>query len=85
MKKDYVISKIEASQDGAPYVYIALSDPNDLQARRRKTPKSFWSKHDGIYFTRGSDEKFTKSDVKYFLGPWVEAACQRIPLHSKSV
>jgi hypothetical protein len=31
MKKDFVISKIEASQDGAPYVYIALSDPNDFK------------------------------------------------------
>jgi len=23
MKKDYVVSRIEASQDGAPYVYVA--------------------------------------------------------------
>jgi hypothetical protein len=40
MKKDFVISKIEASQDGAPYVYIALSDPNDFKpgAERPQNP-----------------------------------------------
>jgi hypothetical protein len=26
MKKDYVISKIEASQDGSPYVYVSLAE-----------------------------------------------------------
>jgi hypothetical protein len=31
MKKDFLISRIEASQDGAPYVYIALSDPNEFK------------------------------------------------------
>jgi len=29
MRKDYIVSKIEASQDGSPYVYVAFSDPND--------------------------------------------------------
>jgi hypothetical protein len=40
MKKDFVISRIEASQDGAPYVYIALSDPNDFKpgAERPQNP-----------------------------------------------
>jgi hypothetical protein len=40
MRKDFVISKIEASQDGAPYVYIALSDPNDFKpgAERPQNP-----------------------------------------------
>ena len=38
MKKDYVISRIEASQDGAPYVYIALSDPNDFKPSAGSTP-----------------------------------------------
>jgi hypothetical protein len=31
MKKDYIVSRIEASQDGAPYVYVAVSDPNDYK------------------------------------------------------
>ena len=32
MKKEFIVSKIEASQDGSPYVYVAFSDGN--------TPKS---------------------------------------------
>jgi hypothetical protein len=31
MKKDFIVSKIEASQDGSPYVYVAFSDPNDYK------------------------------------------------------
>ena len=40
MKKDFVISRIEASQDGAPYVYIALNDPNDFKpgSERQQNP-----------------------------------------------
>jgi hypothetical protein len=36
MKKDFVISKIEASQDGAPYIYITFSDPNDYKSAERQ-------------------------------------------------
>ena len=32
MKKEFIVSKIEASQDGSPYVYVAFADGN--------TPKS---------------------------------------------
>ena len=32
MKKDFIVSKIEASQDGSPYVYVAFADGS--------TPKS---------------------------------------------
>jgi hypothetical protein len=39
MKKDYVISRIEASEDGAPYVYIALNDPNDYKSGAPKSSK----------------------------------------------
>ena len=28
MKKDFIVSKIEASQDGSPYVYVAFHDAN---------------------------------------------------------
>jgi hypothetical protein len=31
MKKDYIVSRIEASQDGAPYAHVAVSDPNDYK------------------------------------------------------
>ena len=28
MKKDFIVSKIESSQDGSPYVLVAFTDPN---------------------------------------------------------
>ena len=28
MKKEYIVAKIEASQEGSPYVYISFTDPN---------------------------------------------------------
>ncbi|MGB7952402.1 MAG: hypothetical protein WCF23_00350 [Candidatus Nitrosopolaris sp.] len=31
MNKEFIISKNEASQEGAPYVYVGLSDPNDYK------------------------------------------------------
>jgi hypothetical protein len=31
LKKDFIVSKIEASQDGSPYVYISIIDPNDAK------------------------------------------------------
>jgi hypothetical protein len=36
MKKDCIISKIEASQDGSPYVYVTFSDPNDYKSGTEK-------------------------------------------------
>jgi hypothetical protein len=41
MKKDFVISRIEASQDGSPYVYVTLTDPNDYKAGAEK-PQNPW-------------------------------------------
>jgi len=41
MKKDFVISRIEASQDGSPYVYVTLTDPNDYKAGVEKPQNPF--------------------------------------------
>ncbi|MFZ0515163.1 MAG: hypothetical protein WAM14_26435 [Candidatus Nitrosopolaris sp.] len=41
MKKDCVISRIEASQDGSPYVYITFTDPNDYKAGSEKQQNPF--------------------------------------------
>jgi hypothetical protein len=41
MKKDYVISRIEASQDGSPYVYVTLADPNDYKPGAEKPQNPF--------------------------------------------
>ena len=32
MKKDFIVSKIEASQDGSPYVYVRITDPNESKS-----------------------------------------------------
>lgn len=41
MRKDFIVSKIEASQDGSPYVYISITDPNEPKGRTgRNLPQS---------------------------------------------
>jgi hypothetical protein len=32
MKKDFIVSKIEASQDGSQYVFVVFTDPNEPKA-----------------------------------------------------
>ena len=32
MKSDFVVSRIEASQDGSPYVYVTYTNPNEFKA-----------------------------------------------------
>jgi hypothetical protein len=41
LKKEFVISKIEASQDGSPYIYITFTDPNDYKSGERKQQNPF--------------------------------------------
>src|SRR5437870_10524938 len=41
MKKDFIISKIEASQDGTPYIYVTFSDVNDYKAGSEKLQNPF--------------------------------------------
>ncbi|MFZ0512695.1 MAG: hypothetical protein WAM14_13900 [Candidatus Nitrosopolaris sp.] len=41
MKKEYIISRIEASQDGSPYVYVAVSDPSDYKQDGEKQQNPF--------------------------------------------
>jgi hypothetical protein len=36
MKKEFIISRIEASQDGSPYIYITFSDANDYKSGERQ-------------------------------------------------
>jgi hypothetical protein len=31
MKREFIVAKIEASQDGSPYVYVTFSDPKDYK------------------------------------------------------
>jgi hypothetical protein len=32
MKKDFIVSKIESSQDSSPYVFIAFTDPKESKS-----------------------------------------------------
>jgi hypothetical protein len=41
MKKECVISRIEASQDGSPYVYVTFADPNDYNLGAEKPQNPF--------------------------------------------
>ena len=41
MKKEFMVSKIEATQDGSPYVYIGFTDPNDYKSGEAKQLNPF--------------------------------------------
>jgi hypothetical protein len=43
LKKEFIISKIEASQEGAPYVYVGFSDPSDYKPGSDKQQNPFGS------------------------------------------
>ncbi|MDQ3868775.1 MAG: hypothetical protein M3250_04360 [Thermoproteota archaeon] len=36
MKKEFLASRIEAAQDGSPYVYIAFSDPSESKGSEKQ-------------------------------------------------
>ena len=38
MKKEFIIARIEASQDGSPYVYVTFNDPKDYKPDRPMSP-----------------------------------------------
>jgi len=38
MRRDFIVSRIEASPDQAPYVYVTLSDPKEYKADRPMNP-----------------------------------------------
>ena len=40
MKKEFVVSRIEASQDGSPYIYVGFNDPKSGSTARTQQPQS---------------------------------------------
>jgi hypothetical protein len=40
MKKDFIVSKIEASEDGSQYVLVAFTDPNEPEPAGKSYPQS---------------------------------------------
>ena len=60
MKNEFIVSKIEASQDEkTPFVYVVFSD---TKTRKRKsiTAISIWRNGYELYLTRRPNEKPTK-------------------------
>ncbi|HSF00265.1 MAG: hypothetical protein ACM31H_05585 [Nitrososphaerales archaeon] len=41
MKREFIASRIEATQDGSPYVYVTFSDPNDYKPGSDKRTNPF--------------------------------------------
>jgi hypothetical protein len=41
MKKDFIVSKIEAPQDGSQYVLVAFADPNERKSTGRASDNSY--------------------------------------------
>ncbi|AIF84059.1 hypothetical protein NTE_02002 [Candidatus Nitrososphaera evergladensis SR1] len=38
MKREFIVARIEASQDGSPYVYVTFNDPKDYKPDRPTNP-----------------------------------------------
>jgi hypothetical protein len=59
MKKDFIVSRIEAPQDGSQYVFIAFTDPNEPKSSggaRNSYPQSpFGKSGEAIPFTSPED------------------------------
>ncbi len=41
MRKEFIVSKIEASQDGSPYVYVVFTDPNEPKSAGGHAGRNF--------------------------------------------
>ena len=41
MKKEFIVLRIEASQDGSPYIYITFNDANDYKSGERQQQNPF--------------------------------------------
>ena len=50
MKKDFIVCKIEASQDGSPYVLVAFTNPNEP-----KSAEGFGNSGEAIPFNSPED------------------------------
>jgi hypothetical protein len=53
MKKEFMVSRIEAAQDGSPYVYMGFTDPNNLKSGEANQLNPFGPK--GMGFSSPED------------------------------
>jgi hypothetical protein len=68
MKMDYIVSRIEASQDGSPYVYVTYANSNEFKASADRGAQFNPFGPNMMAFT--SPEDFMKNLPK--ARPWVE-------------
>lgn len=54
MKKEFIVSRIEATQDGSPYIYLSFSDPSSTSENRQRSPQSPFGAH-AFAFTSPED------------------------------
>lgn len=66
MKKEFILFRIEAVQDGSPYVNIAFVDPNETKSGEARQQNPFGS--NPIPFS--SPEEFTKGHGIYCRNDW---------------
>ena len=38
LKKDFIVARIEAAQDGSPYVFVGFSDPSEYKGDKQVNP-----------------------------------------------
>ena len=48
MKLNYIVSRIEASQDGSPYVFVTYANPNDFKVGG-ESPITIYNSHEKGY------------------------------------
>ena len=54
MKKEFIVSRIEATQDGSPYIYLSFSDPSSTSENRNRSPQNPFGAH-AFAFTSPED------------------------------
>lgn len=54
MKKEFIVSRIEATQDGSPYIYLSFSDPASASESRQRSPSNPLGAH-AFAFTSPED------------------------------
>jgi hypothetical protein len=68
IRRDYIVSRIEASQDGSPYVYVTYANSNDFKSGADRTPPMNPLGPNMMAFTSPEDlmKNLPKSDGQYW-------------------
>ena len=64
MKKEFIVARIEASQDGSPYVYVTFNDPKEYKPGE-KQQNPFGPNAMAFSSLDDSYEEYAQGNVKY--------------------